>query len=60
MKLTDVLMIVGMTVAMGLALWLGDNGFAPVVGAIGLIGIGVFLFAAQIHSMRSSRAKRNR
>ena len=60
MKLTDVLIVVGMTVAMGLALWLGDNGYGPIVGAIALIAIGVFLFAAQVHAMRSSRIKRGR
>lgn len=60
MKLQDVLLIVGMTTFMGLCLWLGDNGFAPVVGAVALVAIGVFLIAAQIHSMRSSRIKRGR
>lgn len=60
MKFTDVLLIVGMVGAMGLALWLGDNGYGHVVGAVALIVIGVFLFAAQIDAIRKSRIKRGR
>lgn len=60
MKFTDVLLIVGMVSSMGLALWLGDNGFGPLVGAIALVVIGGFLIAAQIHAIRSSRIKRGR
>lgn len=60
MKFTDVLLIVGLVGSMGLALWLADNGLGQVVGAVGLIVIGGFLIAAQIHSMRSSRIKRGR
>jgi hypothetical protein len=60
MKLQDVLIVFGMVGFMGLCLWLGDNGYGAIVGAIGLVAGGVFLFAAQVHAMRSSRIKRGR
>jgi hypothetical protein len=60
MKFTDVLIVFGIVGFMGLCLWLGDNGYGAIVGAIGLVAGGVFLFAAQVHAMRSSRIKRGR
>jgi len=60
MKFTDILLIMGGMGFLGLCFWLGDNGYAKVVGAIAIIIIGVFLIAAQIHAIRSSRIKRGR
>jgi succinate dehydrogenase hydrophobic anchor subunit len=60
MKFTDILLIIGGMGFLGFCFWVSENGYARVAGAIAVIIIGVFLIAAQIHAIRSSRIKRGR